>query len=247
MNQSLVSTITTGLHILIVAFVIALVLHQMGVERIVIRRILAGVSFATIGLVVVFGRFIPSLPYKVGNTIEVADFLGTVEATTFLNTRLKTLDGKTVFIPNRMIFNDTVVNFNFTPERQIKLSFDIRHDADLLKAKTILWEVLAEDPRILANPAARVLVLDLNGDSVQIGARPWVENADYWKTRCDLIEKIKFHFDQEGIPFARPQRDVHIYLNPGTPGGAEAVDRLTKSMAGSGRQQNGIEPQMEGV
>ena len=41
----------------------------------------------------------------------MVDLLGKVEGTTFLNTRMRTLDGLTVFIPNRQIFNDIVINY----------------------------------------------------------------------------------------------------------------------------------------
>ncbi len=35
--------------------------------------------------------------------------------------------------------------------------------------------------------------------------------ADYWAVMWDLTETIKKRFDQEGISFPFPQRDVHLY------------------------------------
>jgi small conductance mechanosensitive channel len=46
---------------------------------------------------------------------------------------------------------------------------------------------------------------------VQIIVRPWVQASDYWNVRFDLIEKIKQSFDENGISFPFPQRDVHIH------------------------------------
>jgi small conductance mechanosensitive channel len=54
---------------------------------------------------------LPTLPFKVGNTIKAADLMGKVEAIRFLNTRLQTFDGKTFFVPNRKILDDIVINY----------------------------------------------------------------------------------------------------------------------------------------
>jgi small conductance mechanosensitive channel len=152
----------------------------------------------------------PSLPFKTGNFIEAAGNLGIVESTSFFNTRLKTFDGKTVFIPNRVILNDTLVNYHYIPHRQIRLVVTITYESDLLKAKNLLWKIFSEEPRILDNPAGRVFVINLSENGVELAVRPWVKNSDYWRTRCDLLEIIKLRFDQGGIKFARPQRFIHI-------------------------------------
>jgi len=134
-----------------------------------------------------------------------------VEATTVLHTRLRTFDGKTVFVPNSKILNDYVINYHFTPNRQIRLEIGIHYRSDLLKAKNVVADILARDPRVLDNPVARVFVLNLAENCVELAVRPWVKNLDYWRTRCDLLEIIKLRFDQKGITIAFPQRDVHIH------------------------------------
>ena len=146
-----------------------------------------------------------------GNTVEAGGLLGKVEATTFLNTRLRTFDGKTLYIPNRRILDDIVVNYHFTPNRRVYLDVGIRYDQDLLKAKRVLEMLMIQDPRVLATPRPVVYVTELAGSSVDLSGRCWVKNLEYWKTRCDLIEKIKLRFDHEGIVIAYPQLDVHHY------------------------------------
>ena len=56
-----------------------------------------------------------------------------------------------------------------------------------------------------------VYVLNLGPGSVDIGGRCWVENKKYWVTKCELLEKTKFSFDNEDILFAYPQLDIHHY------------------------------------
>jgi small-conductance mechanosensitive channel len=47
--------------------------------------------------------------------------------------------------------------------------------------------------------------------AVHLSARGWVKNKQYLRVRCDLLETVKQRFDQEGISFAFPQLDVHLY------------------------------------
>ena len=210
-KQPLISTVCTSLHLILLIVVVSASLHYVGVEAVIIRRILIAITLAAIGLIVLFRPYIPTLPYKVGNVVQAGGLLGVVEATTFLNTRLKTFDGKTVFVPNSKILNDNVINYHFIPNRQVRLSVFIHYRDDLLKAKRLIAEIMAEDPRILDSPAARTFVLNLGDNGVELAAWGWVKNADYFRTRCDLLEKIKLRFNQEGITIPFPQRDVHIY------------------------------------
>jgi small conductance mechanosensitive channel len=64
--------------------------------------------------------------------------------------------------------------------------------------------------------------VNLSESSVEIAIRPWVRNSNFWRTRCDLIEKIKLGLDQEGITIAFPQRDIHIYQPTDDIAGLEA-------------------------
>jgi small conductance mechanosensitive channel len=212
-NQSLISMVSTSLHVVLVVLVVTAALHYVGVPTIIIRRVLFACILAAVGLIVIFRPYVPSLPFKVGNTIAVGGLVGKVEAVTFLNTRLKTFDGKTIFVPNRMILNDVVNNYHFTGTRQIRISVTISYNDDLLKAKQLLKEILADDPRMLEKPVPSVYVTNLGDDGVGLSARGWVENRNYLKARSDLLEKIKLRFDQEGITIPFPQRHVHLNIS----------------------------------
>jgi small conductance mechanosensitive channel len=210
-KYSQLSTIITGIHIVLIVFVVASALQYLGLQEIIVRRIILAAILSIVGLLVIFRPYIPTLPFKVGNTIKTGDLLGRVEATTVLNTRIRTFDGKTVFVPNSKILNDYVINFHFTPTRRFEVDVGINYDQDLLKAKEILEALLIEDPRVKEKPRPIVYVTGLADSCVELSARGWVENLKYWRTKCDLLEKTKLRFDQEGIKIAFPQRDVHLY------------------------------------
>jgi len=213
-----VSTVSTIISIILLVIVLATALEQLGMNSLVIRRIIFLVSLAVIGIIAIFRPLIPTLPFKVGNTVKVGDLLGKIEATTILNTRMRTFDGKTVFIPNSKILNDYVINYHFTDTRRIKVDVRIRYDQDILKAKQVLETIMIEDPRVLLKPARpTVYVLNIADNCIKLGGRCWVNNVKYWTTKCELIEKTKLRFDHEGITIAFPQLDVHHYHGDALP------------------------------
>jgi len=201
------------IYILMVTSVVAVAAVEYGAKPVNIIRLLTIIALVAVGLVLFLRPLFPSMPFKAGNTVKAGDLLGKVEAITFLNTRLRTFDGKTFFVPNRQILNDIVINYHFTQTRRVKVDVSIRYDQDLLKAKRVLEAVMTEDARVKTKPGPMVYVLNLAASAVELGGRCWVNNKDYWVARCELLEKTKLRFDQEGIRFAFPQLDLH--LNPG--------------------------------
>jgi len=210
LKEATLSVVVNVLFILIITLFVAMAAQFLGLKAMVIGRILVAISLVLIGIVVIFRPLIPTLPFKVGHTVKTGDLLGKVEGTTLMNTRIRTFDGKTVFVPHSKVLNDYLINYHLIPNRQIRIDFPIGYPEDLLRAKAVLSEILAKDPRILKAPPARVFVINLNLDGVQLAAWSWVKNDDYWRTRCDLLEKIKLRFDHEGIGFAMPRRLVHM-------------------------------------
>ena len=203
------ATFSSVVGVVLVLVVVIAASVQAGLPiRPILRILVVGVLVAA-GAIVLCRPLLPDLPFRVGNTIKVGDVFGKVNGITFLNTRILTFDGKTIFIPNQKIFDSSVINYHFTRNRRIKINLGIRYDSDLIRAKQILEELMIEDPRVELTPRAVVYVLSLTKDCVELGARCWVPNLKYWVTKCDLLEKIKLTFDREGIRVAHTQVDIY--------------------------------------
>jgi len=181
------------------------------------------ISLVAVGAVVLFRPLIPTMPFKVGQTVKAGNLLGKIEAMTVLNTRMRTFDGKTFFVPNRKILDDIVMNYQYTDTRRVKIDVGIRYDQDLMKAKQTIEEMMIADPRVKPKPGPVVYVLDTSNGRVELGGRCWVDNAKYWVAKCDLLEKAKFALFHAGIVPARPQMDIH-HFNNGYPGPVAGID-----------------------
>ena len=149
--------------------------------------------------------------FKKGDYVTVAGESGTVLSIKIFNTVLNTPDNRQIVIPNSSILSNSIINVSANATRRVDLVFGIGYEDDLLKAKTLLEKILADEPRILADPAPVVAVSELADSSVNFVVRPWVNSSDYWSVYWDLTEKVKLTFDAEGISIPFPQSDVHLY------------------------------------
>jgi small conductance mechanosensitive channel len=102
-----------AVHLFPVMLVITAAAMEFGAKPVNVFRFLSIITLAVVGLMFFLRPFLPPLPFKVGNTVKAGDLLGKVETITFLNTRLRTFDGKTFFVPNRKILDDIVINYHY--------------------------------------------------------------------------------------------------------------------------------------
>ena len=165
-------------------------------------------SIANLAATIVFMLF---QPFKLGELIKANNVLGTVKEIQFFSTVLITGDNLEVTIPNAKIQGDTLLNYTRQGQLRVDLVFGVSYRDNIEHVKRVLYDLLASDPRVLADPAPRIFVQELGDSSVNIAVRPWVKPEDYWTLQWDLPERVKLRFDAEGITIPYPQRDVHLF------------------------------------
>ncbi|MBR0057271.1 MAG: mechanosensitive ion channel, partial [Kiritimatiellae bacterium] len=149
-------------------------------------------------------------PFHAGDYIEGAGQAGSVIEVGFFTTTLRTFDGRKVVIPNSKLTDDSIVNYSTHPTRRIDAKVSVGYATDLPKARAVARDVLANDGRVLADPAPVVSVDELADSGITLGVRAWVKREDYWPVRFELLEKIKIAFDAAGIEIPFPQRVVRL-------------------------------------
>ena len=145
-------------------------------------------------------------PYKIGDVVRISGQDGTVADITPFHTVLNTLDNREVVITNDRAWGDVIVNSSARSLRRLDLLFSIDYDDDLDKATRLITDILHADPRVRDQPPIWVKVTDLATSSVDIRARAWVSNADWWDTRCDTIRSVKLAFDRNSITIPYPHQ-----------------------------------------
>jgi small conductance mechanosensitive channel len=205
------------LYALMFAGIALMALGQLGIETTSFIAILGAAGLAVglalqgslsnfaSGVLIILFR-----PFKAGDFIDAAGQAGTVDRIELFSTYMKTPDNRVIIIPNSAIANGAIVNFSKEKTRRIDLVIGISYDADIKLAKNIMQEIVDADERILKDPACGIAVVELADSSVNFNLRPWVNAADYWAVRADILEKIKYTFDEQGVGIPYPQMDVHI-------------------------------------
>jgi small conductance mechanosensitive channel len=150
-------------------------------------------------------------PFKVGDYITAAGHSGTVNEIQVFYTILKTVDNKTIILPNSSVSNNSLINFSVEPTRRVDLEFDIGYGDDIDKAREVLWAIIKSDNRVFEDPAPMIAVKELANSSVNIALRVWLKAEDYWPYYWEIHEKVKKAFDKNGISIPFPQTDVHLY------------------------------------
>lgn len=217
-DPMLISFTASVSYIALMAFVVVSALEIIGFETTSFVAILGAAGLA-IGLALQgsLANFASGVlmiifkPFQVGNFIEAGGTAGIVEEITIFNTVMKTPDNRKIIVPNASITGGNITNNSANPIRRIDLTIGVSYSDNLDKVKTVLEDILQKETRMLPEPEYFIGISELGGSSVDFAVRPWVNSADWWPTRCDLLKTIKQRFDEEGISIPFPQRDVHLY------------------------------------
>lgn len=151
-------------------------------------------------------------PFRVGDYIieSATGKEGVVQEIHIFYTRLTTGDNKTIILPNGSLANTSIVNVSREATRRVDVTVGISYNADILKAKEVLMEVLTSDEAVLKDKDMVVFVGNLGASSVDMGVRCWVNSADYWTVTWRVTENCKLALDKAGIEIPFNQLDVHV-------------------------------------
>lgn len=149
-------------------------------------------------------------PFKDDDYIDACGYSGTVEDIRICHTKLRTTDNKVIYLPNGKLSTSEIVNYSEKDLRRVDLTFSISYSDDFDKAKKVIEEVWNQNELILKDPAPSVRVSAQSASSIDLTAKVWCKNEDYWTVNFDMLEQVKTAFDQNGIQIPFNQLDVHI-------------------------------------
>ncbi|STZ09506.1 Small-conductance mechanosensitive channel [Moraxella caprae] len=149
-------------------------------------------------------------PFRRGDYVEVGGQTGTVQEITLVNTRIRTPNNHEVIIPNGDIMTSASINYSSLPNRRIEVPVGIGYDSDIKTARHIMMQMAQEHELVLKDPEPIVRVTELADSSVNLIMYVWTNNNDWWAVQCDLLERIKYAFDEAGINIPFPIRTLQI-------------------------------------
>lgn len=214
-EQFLDSALKTFLYVIL----LFMILQLFGMKATSIATVIGSVG-VTVGLAIqgsltncIGGILILMLkPFKVGDYIIEDTYKneGVVREITIFYTKLFTHDNKMILVPNGTLANTSLTNVTQETERRIDLTVGISYDSDVRRARAIVQRLAEEHPLVSRERDVSVFIDNLGDSSVVLGIRFWAKKENFWTARCEMLENIKYAFDEEGIKIPYNQLDVHI-------------------------------------
>ena len=149
-------------------------------------------------------------PFRIKDRIQVDGFDGIVEEVGLRSTRLRTLEGRIVTIPNSRFTDNSVTNVTSQPTLKVKLNLGLTYDTDenqMQKAIDILEDIVKDQEAITDDYAAG---FNGFGDfSLNILFIYYVKPDSHWLDTQTLVNKeILRRFNKEGLEFAFPTQTI---------------------------------------
>ena len=186
------------------------IIAVLGAAGLAIGLALQGtLSNVAAGLMLLFLR-----PFKVGDWVEAAGVSGSVREIGLFTTIIDTFDNVYISVPNSSIWTSNIINHARYGTRRLDLDIGVSYESDLDVVEAAMMR-LADDPRILAEPAPRFLVVSYGDSAINVRLRAYAEYDDFFDLYWDLNRRLKGALDERGIDIPFPQRVVrHVGAGP---------------------------------
>jgi small-conductance mechanosensitive channel len=206
------------------SFVLLLTLDNLGIQ---IKPLLAGLGIGGIAVALaaqnILGDLFASLsitldrPFVVGDALQVDEFNGTVEYIGVKSTRLRSLSGEQIIMPNANLLSSRVRNNSRMNQRRVVINISVDQQTPLEKLQEIpgkLRELIeSHDPiKFDRSHFAKIGAASFDFEAVYI-----LLTADYGK-HMDILQDINLRlvewFGKQGIVFSTPQRVYYVDQHP---------------------------------
>ncbi len=190
----------------------------LGVETTSFAAIIAAAGLAVgMGLQGSLGNFAGGVlllifrPFSVGDVIKAQGYEGQVEEILLFVTRLKTLDNRTIFIPNGPLAGGPIENYSKEEWRRVDMDFKVGAGQDVDQARKAMVQALNGVNGVTSSPAATVAVTGLTEYATQLQARPFCKPADYYNVWVDCQEAVKKALVANNIQGPVPSQNLYMH------------------------------------
>ncbi|MEY4508030.1 MAG: hypothetical protein RLZZ450_152 [Pseudomonadota bacterium] len=221
-NPPVANLAATMARALVMVIAVSFSLELLQLDK-TVTSLLAGVGVAGLALGFAFqdiaSNFISGFmmammrPFNVGDLVEVGSHSGRVVTMSMRDTEVETVDGRSVLIPNREIFQNAIVNYTRTPSRRLEFAIGIDYDEDLESVQDTMVSSLAELPGRLADEPVEVFFEEFTESTIKAQVLVWLSAADelhYRRSRSQAMIAVKRALDLRGVVLPVPARTVEL-------------------------------------
>ena len=148
----------------------------------------------------------------VGNVLEVDGKLVRVERIDLRSTRVVTVAGELIVLPNAKVAGEAVVNLSQGDRAmRIRVNIGVAYGSDVALVSRLLAEAMSEQPEVLPTPEPAVFFQDFADSSLNFSVMGWLDDPwDRMAIQSRVRTAIDAKFREHGVSIPFPQRDLHI-------------------------------------
>jgi small conductance mechanosensitive channel len=163
-------------------------------------------------------------PYKVGDVVNVASYLGKVAEIELFTTAIDTFDNRRIIVPNSSIFGAVIENITYHPARRVDVNVGASYSADIDATRAALEQAVRSVPLVIADPPPAVVLVELGSSSVNWQVRGWAKREQFNDAKQAITRAVKLGLDAAGISIPFPQLDIHLDPPPPEPASSPAFE-----------------------
>ena len=207
-----------GLRSSIWVFGLIMALNNAGYD---VGALIAGVGIGGLAMAMAAKDFVSNIfggitvfvdkPFQVGDRVQIEGYDGTIEEIGIRSTRLRTLAGRMVIIPNFKFTDSFVENVTNEPSRKISLALGLTYDTTpekIEEAMNILKAIIAERKETLEQEP--VIWFESFGDfSLNIKMIYYIQREGHWAySPSEVNMEVLKRFNAAGLDFAFPTQTL---------------------------------------
>ncbi|MEN8898563.1 mechanosensitive ion channel family protein [Nonlabens sp.] len=180
--------------------------------------VVLGFAFKDIGQNFIAGVILSfNRPFNVNDTVEIGDNFGRVKTLEFRYTKLKTFDGKDVYIPNGDVITLPVTNYTEDGFFRWDFIVGVDYDDDINGAKATIMKALEQDPKVVSDieHVNYVIEDELATSTVNLKVFFWVDTFDFGRvantTRGRVIGNVMRALMKEGYYLPADIQEIKLY------------------------------------
>lgn len=151
-------------------------------------------------------------PFKIGQRVRVAGYDGIVKEIGIRSTKITTLDGTELVVPNGTIANEVIENVSREEARKIKMIIGLEYDtsvAKLEKAKKIIRDIIKKNQS--TKDESKVFFTEFADSSLNITVMYWIKDQKrIFEAQDEINTAIKKEFEKAKIEMAFPTQTIYL-------------------------------------
>lgn len=145
-------------------------------------------------------------PFRVGHSVGIAGFDGTVLKIGLRTTEMKTLDGRIVFLPNADVLAQPIINYTRADLRRVDLPIGIAYDSDTEHVRAVILDEIKHVSGYVDSPEPSVVFQTFGASSIDLTLFFWVNTSisSHIAAKDAALTRIKNAFTKHKIEIPYP-------------------------------------------